>query len=121
MKISITKIPVDNYFYTIKVKYGLNNKYELYKRSQIIYGRFVVQYTFEYNVVHNGKIQEDVFKKYCKKVDLLMHDNNQIYMFSTHEEAKKFNDIIKEEFKKVPMKYTDKESIDKILEILGKK
>ncbi len=121
MKIIITKVPVNHYFYTIKVKYGVNNKYELYQRSQIIYGRFIDQYTFEYNVVHNNKIQEDGFTKYCRKIDLLMHDNNQIYMLATYEEAKKLNDIIKEDFLKVPMKYTDKESIDKMLERLGKK
>lgn len=121
MKISISKVPVDNYFYTIKVKYGINNKYELYQRSQIIYGRFIDQYTFEYDAVHNGQIQKDGLTKYCRKVDLLMHDNNLIYMFSKYEDVKKFNDIVKEEFKKVPMKYNDKESIDKILEKLGKK
>lgn len=120
MKI-IYKIPLNKYFYTIKIKYGINNKYELYKRTQIIYGKFVDERTFEYKVVHNGEIQEDGFIKYCRKSDLLIHDDDQIYMFQTYEEVKKHNDIIKSELLKVPMKYTDKESIDKMLEILDKK
>ena len=38
----------------------------------------------------------------------------------TYEEIKKLYDIIKTEFKKVPMKYNDKESIEEILRRLGK-
>lgn len=120
MKI-IYKVPIDKYFYTIKIKYSVNNKYELYKRTQIIYGKFVDEHTFEYKVIHNGKIQDDGFVKHCRKSDLLINVDDQIYMFQTYEEAKKHNDIIKSELLKVPMKYTDKESIDKMLEILNKK
>ena len=120
MNLSFSKIPVNKYFYTLKVKAGLNNKYEVYRRCQIIYGRFVDQSTFDYKTVHNGIIQDDGFKKYCRKDDLLMHDNDQIYMMETYEEIKKLYDIVKAEFKKVPMKYNDKESIEEILERLGK-
>ena len=120
MNLSFLKIPVNKYFYTLKVKAGLNNKYEVYRRCQIIYGRFVDQSTFDYKTVHNGIIQDDGFKKYCRKDDLLMHDNDQIYMMETYEEIKKLYDIVKAEFKKVPMKYNDKESIEEILKRLGK-
>ena len=120
MNLSFSKIPVNKYFCTLKVKAGLNNKYEVYRRCQIIYGRFVDQSTFDYKTVHNGIIQDDGFKKYCRKVDLLMHDNDQIYMMETYEEIKKLYDIVKAEFKKVPMKYNDKESIEEILKRLGK-
>ena len=120
MNLSFSKIPVNKYFYTLKVKAGLNNKYEVYRRCQIIYGRFVDQSTFDYKTVHNGIIQDDGFKIYCRKDDLLMHDNNQIYIMETYEEIKKLYDIVKAEFKKVPMKYNDKESIEEILKRLGK-
>ena len=120
MNLSFLKVPVNKYFYTIKVKAGLNNKYEVYRRCQIIYGRFIDQLTFEYKTVYNGEIQDDGFKKYCRKTELLMHDNNQIYMMETYEEIKKLYDIIKAEFKKVPMKYNDKASIEEILRRLGK-
>ena len=69
MNLSFSKIPVNKYFYTLKVKAGLNNKYEVYRRCQIIYGRFVDQSTFDYKTVHNGIIQDDGFKKYCRKDD----------------------------------------------------
>ena len=49
-----------------------------------------------------------------------MHDNDQIYMMETYEEIKKLYDIVKAEFKKVPMKYNDKESVEEILKRLGK-
>ena len=120
MEVSFYKIPVNKYFYTIKARYGMNNKYELYCRTQIIYGRFIDQDTFEYNVVHNNKIQEDGLNKYCRKIDLFKHDNDYIYMFNDYEEAKKTNNIIKEDLLKVPMKYNDYESIKKMLKILGK-
>ena len=120
MNLSFSKIPVNKYFYTLKVKAGLNNKYEVYRRCQIIYGRFVDQSTFDYKTVHNGIIQDDGFKKYFRKDDLLMHYNDQIYMMETYEEIKKLYDIVKAEFKKVPMKYNDKDSIEEILKRLGK-
>ena len=33
MNLSFSKIPVNKYFYTLKVKAGLNNKYEVYRRA----------------------------------------------------------------------------------------
>ncbi len=119
MQIS-SKIPVNKYFYTIKVKYGLNNKYEVYQRCQMIYGRFIDDTTFGYKVIHNGEIQDDGFKKYCNISELLVHDNNQIYIMETYDEIKKLYDIVKEEFKKVPMKYNSKEDVEKMLKKLGK-
>lgn len=120
MIINYTKIPIGKDFYTIKARYGMNNKYELYCRTQIIYGHFIDENTFEYNVVHNNKIQYDNFKKYCRKVDLLKHDNRIIYMFDDYEDAKKTNKIIMEDLLKVPMKYTDNENVIKMLKKLGK-
>ena len=120
MNLKLTNLPLNQEFYTLKARYGLNNKYELYCRTQIIYGKFVDNNTFEYTVVHNGKIQYDGTHKYCRLIDLYKHDNSYIYMFSDYEEAKKTNDIIKKDLLNVPMKYTDKEIIEKMLEKLGK-
>ena len=120
MNINLYKVPVNKYFYTLRARYGLNNKYELYCRTQIVYGRFIDQDTFEYSIVHNNKIQEGVSKNHCRKIDLFKHDNSYIYMFNDYEEAKRTNDIIKKDLLKTPMKYTDNETITKMLEKLGK-
>lgn len=120
MTISFYKIPIDTYFYTIKARYGINNKYELYCRTQIIYGKFIDEKTFEYDVVHNNKIQYDEKHKHCRFIDLVKHDNDVIYMFNSYEEAKKTNDIIKKDLLLVPMKYTDNESLIEIAKQLGK-
>ena len=120
MNVHFYKIPVNKYFYTIKARFGRNNKYEIYCRTQVIYGRFIDQDTFEYNVVHNNKIQYDGTHKYCRKIDLFVHDNSYIYMFDDYESARKTNKILLKDMLKVPMKYTDKESIKNILKKLGK-
>lgn len=120
MKIIVTKVPVDHYCFAIKLRHGINTKYLQYTRSQIVYGKFIDQYTFEYQPVVNGKILADIKVKHCRKIDLLQHDNNIVYMFTDYASAKKVNDIVKKEFLHIPMLYTDRETTHKIAEALGK-
>lgn len=120
MDLNLTFISNNDCFYTIREKIGLNNKNEIYKRTSIIYGKFIDETSFKYNRVYNGIIQNDGFTKYCSIKDLVKHDNNKIYRFTTYDEAKKFNDVLKEQNLKVPMKYNDKESIDKIINTIKK-
>ena len=116
MDLTIHSYQRNKEFYTIRQRYSLNNRHELYRRTSIIYGMFVDSKYFKYNVVHNGQIQDDGFKRYCSVDDLVKHDNDRIYIFDTYDDAKKVNDILKKENLLVPMKY--KEDYDEIAKII---
>lgn len=120
MHIKFDNLPLNKYFYTIKARYGRNNKYELYCRTQIIYGRFIDNSTFEYVSVHNGKVESDAGKKRCRYVDLYKHDNFYIYTFNNYEDAYKTNKIIMKDLLTVPMKYDDYDSKEEIAKKLEK-
>lgn len=118
--VHINSIQLNEYFYAIKLKYGVNNKYQLYFRTHIIYGKFIDNDIFEYNNVHNGIVQE-TGPYHCTLDNLLAHDNNQLYLYKKYDEIKKVNDIISAEFMSIPMKYRTKETIDEMIKKLDKK
>lgn len=108
MEVFINSFKNNEKFFTIKEVLGINNRQQLYRRTNIIYGKFIDAETFEYNVVYNNRIQYDGFPRHCTWKDLLKHDNNKIYKFSTLDEAKMVNDVIRNENRRVPMIYHDR-------------
>lgn len=93
----------NEWFYTIRVKYGLNRMKQLYKRARIVYARYIDDSIVEYKNVYQGRIIENNIKKHCKVSELLKHNNKDIYKCYTFNEIKNIYDIVKKEFGGVPM------------------